>query len=255
MSNRSTSAQARDARTGGAGLAPVSETAVRVLVRVLIAAALFGLVALPAVAVAQEKTAKACRQEWQANKADFQAKGVTEKAYVAQCRAGNPAAEPTARPATANPPPAAAAAALAKTAKACREEWRANKAAFQSAGVSEKAYVEKCRAGETIAAPGAAPASQPPAPAAAAPAQAPPPQVKPAARTAAPTGSAQFATESQAKSHCPGDTVVWANLSSKVYHFAGYKNYGDTKHGAYMCERDATAQGLRAAKREKRPGA
>jgi len=49
-----------------------------------------------------------------------------------------------------------------------------------------------------------------------------------------------------------GDTVVWVNESSKIYHFAGHKNYGHTKVGAYMCERDATAAGNRAAKDEKR---
>jgi hypothetical protein len=42
------------------------------------------------------------------------------------------------------------------------------------------------------------------------------------------------------------------NESSKIYHFAGHKNYGHTKVGAYMCERDATAAGNRAAKDEKR---
>lgn len=71
--------------------------------------------------------------------------------------------------------------------------------------------------------------------------------------TKTPTNSGQFAEESQAKAHCPSDTVVWANLSSKVYHFSGSKDYGNTKRGAYVCEKDATAQGLRAAKNEKHP--
>ena len=48
-------------------------------------------------------------------------------------------------------------------------------------------------------------------------------------------------------------TVVWANLNSKIYHFSGHKDYGNTKSGAYMCELDATTQGMRAAKNEKRP--
>jgi hypothetical protein len=47
--------------------------------------------------------------------------------------------------------------------------------------------------------------------------------------------------------------VVWANLSSKVYHFSGYRDYGTTKKGAYMCEKDATGQGFRASKSEKHP--
>jgi hypothetical protein len=63
-----------------------------------------------------------------------------------------------------------------------------------------------------------------------------------------------FQTVAQANAHCPSDTVVWVNLVSKIYHFAGYKNYGNTKRGAYMCEKEATSQGFRASKTEKHPG-
>ena len=35
--------------------------------------------------------------------------------------------------------------------KACQDEWRANKDANQAAGVTEKAYVDKCRAGGAAA--------------------------------------------------------------------------------------------------------
>ena len=49
------------------------------------------------------------------------------------------------------------------------------------------------------------------------------------------------------------DTVVWANLGSKIYHFSGHKDYGNTKTGAYMCEKDTAAAGIRAAKNEKHP--
>jgi hypothetical protein len=226
------------------------------LLRVAISATLFGLALLPSASLAQQKTAKACQQEWRANKADFQAKGITEKAYVAQCRGGNSATQ-SASPAAAGPGGASSGAAASKSAKACQEEWRANKAAYQAAKVTEKAYVEKCRAGETVALPGAAPGSKPPAPEAAGPAN---PSAVTAAKprgTVAPSqaGANQFATEGQAKSHCPSDVVVWANLNSKIYHFAGYKNYGHTEHGAYMCEKDAASQGFRASKTEKRPGA
>jgi hypothetical protein len=62
-----------------------------------------------------------------------------------------------------------------------------------------------------------------------------------------------FADEASAKSRCPTDTVVWVNLPSKVYHFAGGKSYGTTKRGAYMCEKDAIAGENRASKNEKRP--
>jgi hypothetical protein len=147
-----------------------------------------------------------------------------------------------------------------KTAKECQDEWRANKAANQAAKITEKAYVEKCRSGSASAQPAPASAAKPSAPAAAAPAAAPaapkaaakPAPAAPVASTA-PTGANQFASDSQAKARCPSDTVVWVNLPTKVYHFAGKKDYGNTKSGAYMCEKDAMASGMRAAKNEKHP--
>jgi hypothetical protein len=144
-----------------------------------------------------------------------------------------------------------------KTVKACQEEWRANKTANQAKGITEKSYVAQCRTGTsagTIPAP-AAPASstQPKTKPTAAPA-APSRSTTPSAPAAtAPIGVNQYSTEAQAKARCGSDTVVWANLDSKIYHFAGHKSYGHTKSGAYMCERDATQQGIRAAKNEKHP--
>src|ERR1700683_2068126 len=137
-------------------------------------AALVGLVTLPVSTLAQQKTVKACEDEWRANKADNQAKGITEKAYVAQCRGGSSTGQPTPAPGTSPPPaaPTAAAPASGKTASACRAEWRANKDAYQSAGVAEKTYVDKCRAGESVALP-STPA--PSTPAASSPAAGPPP--------------------------------------------------------------------------------
>src|SRR5215467_3958140 len=89
------------------------------------------LVSFPA--VAQQKTVKACQEEWRANKDANQAKGITEKAYVTQCRGGATAAKPA--PATekkaAKPP---AENAQQKTVKACQQEWRANKAENQAKG-------------------------------------------------------------------------------------------------------------------------
>ncbi len=119
-----------------------------------------------------QKTAKACREEWRANKAANQANGVTEKAYVAQCRGGTAPTQTTSAPAAPSAPTAAApeTASGQKTAKACREEWRANKAANQANGVTEKAYVAQCRGGtapaQTTTTP-AAPSASAPAPTAA----------------------------------------------------------------------------------------
>jgi hypothetical protein len=222
----------------------------------LTCSALAGFLVLSGPAFSQQKTVKACQDEWRAGKDANQAAGITEKAYVDKCRAGGAAATPTAAPAAATTaaPAAPGAAAAQKPAKVCQDEWRANKAAYQAGGVTEKAYVDKCRAGETIAlpAPATTPASAPAAKPVATPASAPATKPAPTAATAA-TGANEFAAEALAKAHCPADTVVWANLDSKVYHFSGNKNYGTTKEGAYMCEKDALGQGVRAAKNEKHP--
>jgi len=66
-------------------------------------------------------------------------------------------------------------------------------------------------------------------------------------------GVNQYTTETLARVHCPVDTVVWANTRSGIYHFRGDDNYGTTRRGAYMCERDALAGGIRQAKNERHP--
>ena len=156
----------------------------------ILCTALLGVLYGAPAALAQEKTIKECRAEWQANKAENQAKRITEAAYIAQCRAGSSSAT------TPMPPATATAPAAASTAE---------------------------------------------------------PRTSSVPTAASPMGANQFASESQAKAHCPGDTVVWANLNSKIYHYSGHKDYGTTKRGAYMCERDTSASGVRAAKNEKHP--
>jgi hypothetical protein len=160
------------------------------------------VVAVPASAQQKQKTVAACQAEWRANKADNQAKGITEKAYVAECRE--------------NSASGATAGATNNTAPAPSPSTSSNAKPENNAGVTGT----------------------------------------PRSRTqtaAAPTAADQFTSEGQARSHCPSDTVVWANLSSRIYHFAGTKNYGNTKQGAYMCEKDATSGGFRASKTEKHP--
>jgi hypothetical protein len=217
---------------------------------VAISCAIFGVSILSFPALAQQKTVKACQEEWRANKDANQAKGITEKAYVTQCRAGGVAAQPSSQTTTATAP--APAGGGQKSAKACRDEWRANKADNQAKGITEKAYVTQCRAGGTVAQPAPAPTAPPP------PAQTRTTTTAPAttgARPASttPTGANQYQTEAQARFRCGTGMVVWANTESKIYHFTGYKEYGKTKTGAYMCEQDATGQGMRAAKNEKHP--
>lgn len=84
------------------------------------------------------------------------------------------------------------------------------------------------------------------------PAQAQTMAAHPAARAAAPApaglASSQFSSEQAAKAHCPGDAIVWANLgSSKAYHASGDRYYGKTRHGAYMCQKEADQAGFHAA--------
>ncbi len=57
-----------------------------------------------------------------------------------------------------------------------------------------------------------------------------------------------YPTETQAQAHCPADTVVWLNTPSGIYHFKGQRWYGRTKHGAYVCEKEADAAGDRGTR-------
>jgi hypothetical protein len=248
----------------------------RHLVALICTAAVLGLASVPA--AAQQKTAKQCNEEWTTNKATIQASGKTKKAFVAECRGQGPAVTaPAPKPTTAAAPKPArtaapGAAGNVKTAKQCNDEWSANKAAIQAGKKTKKQFMAECRAqppgSTTTAAPSSTP---PPTPAPAKPssttAPSPPPATaapsrrpatpaataRPPTTAATPSSAGQFSTEAQAKTRCPGDTVVWVNLDSKVYHFAGNRNYGTTKTGAYMCEKDAAAAGSRAAKNEKHP--
>jgi hypothetical protein len=59
----------------------------------------------------------------------------------------------------------------------------------------------------------------------------------------------EFSTVALASGHCPGDVVVWSSLAkSKSFHLSGSRWYGTTKHGAYVCEKDALAYGFHQAR-------
>ncbi|MDZ4203121.1 MAG: hypothetical protein U1C96_13360 [Gallionella sp.] len=51
----------------------------------------------------------------------------------------------------------------------------------------------------------------------------------------------QFSSESDARQHCPDDTVVWLNLRSGSVHMKGQRWYGRTHVGAYVCRRELSA--------------
>lgn len=181
-----------------------------------------------------QQTAKACEAQWKSSKTSIQAKGTKKKDFIAECRGLNPVASAPAKSAPAK-------TSSVTSAKVCEEQWKANKSAIQASGKTRKAFIGECR---TSSIPATAPAK--PAPTAA---------ERPTTTTtvAAPAGANQYSTEVAAKLRCPLDTVVWLNLNSGIYHFSGNKIYGKTKRGAYMCEKDSSSAGFRAAKNEKHP--
>jgi hypothetical protein len=116
------------------------------------------------------------------------------------------------------------ASAQQKTAKACNDEWTANKAAIQASGKTKRAFVAECRGVPVVA------------------------------RTPATValGKDQYATEPEAQAACPSDAVVWVNLRSGVYHVSGSRSYGQTKQGAYMCQKDSVGAGFHPPKNANR---
>ena len=99
---------------------------------------------------AQKKTIKACEEEWRANKAANEAAKITEKDYVAKCRAGTekPAASapaPAAAPKTAAKKPADPQEAEHARERACGADWKAEKAAGKvPAGMTWPKYWSEC---------------------------------------------------------------------------------------------------------------
>ena len=58
----------------------------------------------------------------------------------------------------------------------------------------------------------------------------------------------QSSTETAAQQHCPKDTVVWLNLPTMIWHYKGQRWYANTKHGAYVCQKEADTEGARATR-------
>jgi len=59
-----------------------------------VCAAVVGLLALSQSAVAEQKTARQCNDDWSANKASIQASGKTKRVFMAECRGVALAAAP-----------------------------------------------------------------------------------------------------------------------------------------------------------------
>src|SRR5262252_320067 len=103
---------------------------------------------------AQKKTVKACQEEWRANKAANQAANITEKDFVAKCRAeaAKPATTTTTAPAAAPKPavttakkPADPQEAEHARERACAADWKAAKAAGKvPAGTTWPSYWSDC---------------------------------------------------------------------------------------------------------------
>jgi len=55
----------------------------------------------------------------------------------------------------------------------------------------------------------------------------------------------QFPTRPAAEAHCPGEVVVWVDLTTRIFYYRGQDRYASTKSGAYLCERDVKAAGYR----------
>jgi hypothetical protein len=136
---------------------------------VMCSAVIFSIVAFSATPSLAQKTAKACEDEWKAGKATIQASGKKKKDFIAECRTGTaapaaakPATPPTAATPAAAPPAAVAPAPAAKSSpaatakatdgkqaetariKACGAEWKADKAAGKTAGLTWPKYWSDC---------------------------------------------------------------------------------------------------------------
>ena len=57
----------------------------------------------------------------------------------------------------------------------------------------------------------------------------------------------QYSSQSDATAKCSGDTVVWANSTSKALHLSGDRYFGKSKHGFYACQKEAVADGYHIA--------
>lgn len=55
----------------------------------------------------------------------------------------------------------------------------------------------------------------------------------------------QFPIRADAEAHCPGEVVVWADPTTRIFYYRGQDRYASSKSGVYLCERDVKAAGYR----------
>lgn len=213
----------------------------------------------------QQALMKSCNSDAAAKRL----KGDARKSFMSDCLAGKTQTSQT--PSTQ--PMSTAAQTPQATQQQRMKDCNANATSQKLKGNARKDFMSSCLSGGAASAPASAPASatatvppvaptttaKPEAPAATrtiaapgAPVQPKQPTTSGSAPATAALGPGQYATEAQAKSTCGTDTVVWVNLDSHIYHFKNAADYGKTKKGAFMCEREAVTGGSRAAKNEKR---
>ena len=242
----------------------------------LVVAAIASLPFAGSTAANAESVMRTCATEWKKAEAAGTTGGQTWPQFLAQCRTSQGPAAATPAPAPASQSgslfpwwgqtaPAAAPASNAggptahqSVMRLCASRWKDAKAAGTTGGQTWPQFLAQCRAsqgsvatapsGGFAPAPAPAPASQP---GSLFPWQRP---AAPAPNVGAPAAAraGDYATELQARAQCPSDTVVWANISTRVYHYSGTRYYGHTRRGAYMCEAQARADGYRASRSRER---
>ncbi len=241
----------------------------------LTAAITFGLVIGGPTSASAQSVMRTCASEWKQAQAAGTTGSQSWPEFLAQCRTRQGSAAPS--PSTLAPAPAPQSGSLfpwsqpaaasnfgapsggQSVMKLCASQWKDAKAAGTTGGQSWPQFLAQCRTRQGSAA--APSGSFAPAPA---PAPAPPSQSgslfpwwQPSAPTSAPGATptprvGEYTTELAARAHCPSDTIVWANMPTRIYHYTGTRYFGHTRNGAYMCEADARAAGYRAAKNRQR---
>jgi hypothetical protein len=123
--------------------------------------ALMGVIISLSSGSAQDEALKSCREDWRASQVAIRANGMNQKMFMADCQAAaaakSGAATSPGRPELQTEPTSATVPATnageTLRVKACVEEWRIKRRTKRGIdelqGLTEKAYIEQCRPGNT----------------------------------------------------------------------------------------------------------